>query len=181
MKKRIQWLMPVLTCLIVSILSLFLPVLTYLYPNGKKTSFNILSFIQKSDEFVQILYSYNGPFQIKVGTVWLVILAVLAALAIVAAFVGVVTMSRQRPNKGSFVLSLVGIIGTAIPSIIVMIAAPVSRQYLPGFFQVGVYPIITPIAMALCIVTVTRKHKKTQAEIQAAEKAKGLLRPGGDL
>ena len=90
-------------------------------------------------------------------------------------------MSRQRPNKGSFVLSLVGIIGTAIPSIIVMIAAPVSRQYLPGFFQVGVYPIITPIAMALCIVTVTRKHKKTQAEIQAAEKAKGLLRPGGDL
>ena len=90
-------------------------------------------------------------------------------------------MSLQRPNTWQFVLALVGIIGTAIPAIIVIIAAPVSQQFLPGTFQFGVYPIITPIAMVLCMITVTQKHKRTQAELRAAEKAKGLIRPGGDL
>ncbi len=78
-------------------------------------------------------------------------------------------------------MALVGISGTAIPAIIVLIAAPVSQQYLPGTFQCGVYPIITPIAMVLCMITVTKKYKRALAEIRAAEKAKGLIRPGGDL
>ena len=116
-----------------------------------------------------------------IDKVWLTILAVLAVLAIILAFIGVITMSLQRPNTWQFVMALVGIIGTALPAIIVIIAAPVSQRYLPGTFSFGVYPIITPIAMILCMITVTKKHKKTQAEIRAAEKAKGLIRPGGDL
>jgi len=35
--------------------------------------------------------------------------------------------------------------------------------------------------MILCLIAVTQKHKKTQAEIQAEEKAKGLIRRAGDL
>lgn len=181
MKKNIQWLLPVLTCIVASVASVVLPVLTYIYPNGKKVSFNLFSFTEPSKDFTDILASYDGPYGMDIDEIWLTILAVLAVLAIVAAFIGVITMSLQRPNTWQFVLALVGIIGTAIPAVIVIIAAPISQQFLPGTFQFGVYPIITPIAMVMCMITVTRKHKRTQAELRAAEKAKGLIRPGGDL
>lgn len=181
MKKNIQWLLPVLTCIAASVASVFLPVLTYIYPSGREVSFNLFGFTQPSEDLLNILASYDGPYQMYVDKIWITILAVLAVMAIIAAFVGVITMSLQRPNTWQFVLALVGIIGTAIPAIIVIIAAPVSQQFLPGTFRFGVYPIITPIAMVMCMITVTKKHKRTQAEIRAAEKAKGLIRPGGDL
>lgn len=181
MKKNIYWLLPVLTCIAASVVSMFLPVLTYVYPNGREVSFNVLSFAKQSENLLDILDTYTGPFEVYIDKVWLTILALLAALAIVLAFVGVITMSLQRPNTWQFVMTLVGLIGTAIPAIIVVIAAPISQWHLPGTFIFGAYPIITPIAMILCMITVTRKHKKTQAEIQAAERAKGLIRSGGDL
>lgn len=180
-KKNILWLLPVLICIIASVASVFLPVLTYRYPTGQREVFNIVDFVEPSLEFVRILSSYDGPNEVYINKAWLTVLAVLAVLAIVAAFVGVITMSLQRPNTWQFVLALVGIIGTAIPALLIIIAAPVSQQYMPGTFQIGVYPIITPIAMVLCMITVTKKHRKTQAEIRAAEKAKGLIRRAGDL
>ena len=180
MKKNIQWLIPVLACIVASVASVFLPVLTYQYPNGMESGFNIVGFIQPV-ELGKILGTYTGSFVVNIGRGFVTILAVGAVLAIIAAFVGVITMSLQRPNTWQFVLALVGIIGTAIPSILVFLAVVLSNNYFPGTFHFGVYPIVTPIAMVLCMITVTRKHKKTQAEIRAAEKAKGLIRPGGDL
>lgn len=179
MKKNIQWLLPVLICLIASVASVFLPVLTYEHPTGEEVSLNIFSFIEPV-ELSEILSTYSGTF-VKVDSIVAVILAIAAVLAIVAAFVGVVTMSLQHPNTWQFVLALIGIIGTAIPSVLVFLVVILSKNYFPGNFRFGVYPVITPIAMVLCMITVTKKHKKTQAEIRAAEKAKGLIRRGGDL
>lgn len=181
MKKNKLWLLPVLTCIVASVASVFLPILTYAYPDGRKTSFNILNFAEPSQELTDILAPYNGPINIYIDRVWATVLAILAVSAIVAAFLGVITMSMQRHNTWQFLLALLGIIGTAIPAIIVIVAVPLSQKYLPGSFQFGVYPIITPIAMAMCLITVTRKHKRTKEERLAAEKAKDLIRPGGDL
>lgn len=180
MKKNIQWLLPVLACIIASVASIFLPVLTYQFPSGNKASFNVFGFIEP-DGLSAILRTYTGSFVVNIDAVVVTILAIAAVLAIVAAFVGVITMSLQRPNTWQFVLALVGIIGTAIPSVLIFLAVILSKNYFPGTFSFGVYPIITPIAMVLCLITVTKKHKKTQAELRAAEKAKGLIRPGGDL
>lgn len=173
--------MPVLACIIASVASVFLPVLTYVYPNGREASSNLFNFPEQSPELLEILASYTGSFNMYIDKGWMTILAVLAVLAIAAAFVGVITMSLQRPNTWQFVLALTGITGTAIPAIIVMIAVPISQQSLPGTFRFGVYPIVTPIAMVMCLITVTRKHKKTQVERRASEQARGLIRPGGDL
>ena len=180
MKKNIQWLLPVLACIVASVASVFLPVLTYQYPHGQEIGYNIFDFIEPV-ELGRIMSTYSGSFVVNIGQGFVTVLAVCAVLAIVAAFVGVITMSLQRPNTWQFVLALVGIIGTAIPSVVVFLAVILSKNYFPGVFRFGVYPIITPIAMVLCMITVTRKHKRTQAEIRAAEKAKGLIRPGGDL
>lgn len=181
MRKNIQWLAPVLICIIASVASVFLPVLTYVYPNGDKVSFNVFGFTEPSTDLLEILATYDGPFNIYFPNILLTVAAVVAVLAIIAAFVGVITMSLQRPNTWQFVLALIGIIGTAIPAIILIIAAPISRHFFPGTFQFGIYPIITPITMGMCMFMVTRKHKRTKAQLLAAEKAKGLIRPAGDL
>lgn len=181
MKKSIQWLMPVLTCIIASVVSVFLPILTYVYPNGDKASFNLFSFTEPSNELLDILATYSGPLNMYFPRSVLTVMAIAAVLAIIAAFVGVITMSLQRPNTWQFILALIGIIGTAIPAIIVVIAAPLSRQFFPGTFHFGIYPIITPIAMVMCMVIVTRKHKRTKAQLRAEAKARGLIYPAGDL
>ncbi len=93
MKKNIYWLLPVLTCIVASVASVFLPVLTYIYPNGSKASFNVLSFVEQSEDLLAILASYNDPYEMYIDKVWLTILAVLAVLAILTAFAGVITMS----------------------------------------------------------------------------------------
>lgn len=180
MKKNIQWLLPVLTCLVASVASIFLPVLSYKYPNGQSVGFNVFGFIEPV-ELSEILRTYTGPFEMAIDQVVATILAIAAVFAIIAAFIGVITMSLQRPNTWQFVLALIGIIGTAIPSVLVFLAVILSKNFFPGTFSFGVYPIITPIAMVLCMITVTKKHQKTQAELRAAEKAKGLIRRGGDL
>ena len=185
MKKNIRWLLPLIICIVASIASVFLPVLSYTYKIGTyyglTAKFNIIDFIEPSEEFVDIMATYSGSWSVYVDEVWLTILSILAVLAIIAAFVGVITMSRQRPNTWQFVLALVGIIGTAIPSLLIFLAVILSKNYFPGRFSFGIYPIITPIAMILCLIAVTQKRKKTQAEIQAEEKAKGLIRRAGDL
>ena len=180
MKKNIRWLLPVLICIVASVASVFLPVLTYKHPTGGSESFNIFGFINP-DRLSRVLCSYTGGFRVNIDRATVTALAVAAVLAIVAAFVGVITMSLQRPNRWQFALALVGIIGTAIPSILVFLAVILSKNYFPGAFTFGVYPVITPVAMALCMITVTKKHKKTQAELRAAERAKGLIRQAGDL
>lgn len=182
MNKKLQWLMPLLLCILSSIASVFLPVLSYTYPgNGSAVKFNIFGFLEPSKDFLDILASYSGPMNVYFDRIWLTILAIVAVLAIVAAFTGVITMSRQRPNTWQFLLALVGIIGTAIPSVLIFMAVILSKNYFPGKFSFGAYPIITPIAMILCLIAVTQKHKKTKAEIQAEERSRGLIRRAGDL
>ena len=133
MKENIQWLLPVFACIVASVAAVFLPVLTCIYPNGLKVAFNLFSFTEQSQDFLGILASYKGPYEMYIDEIWLTILAALVVLAIIAAFIGVITMSLQRPNTLQFVLALVGIC-TAISAIIVIIAAPVSvisSQNLP--------------------------------------------------
>ena len=185
MKKNIRWLLPLIICIVASIASVFLPILSYTYESGayydSTAKFNIIDFIEPSEEFVDIMATYSGSWRVYIDEVWLTILSVTAVLAIIAALAGVITMSRQRPNTWQFIMALAGIIGTAIPSLLVFLAVILSKNYFPGRFSFGVYPIITPIAMILRLIAVTQKHKKTQAEIQAEEKAKGLIRRAGDL
>ena len=180
MKKNIRWMLPLLTCLVVSVASLFLPVLRYKYPSGHITNLNILDFI-KPEELNGILNTYSGALVIEIPRVVVTILAVCAALSIIVAFAGVITMSRQRPNTWQFIMTLAGMVGTAVPSVLILLAVVLSVSFFPGSFRPGVYSIVTPVTMALCMVTVTKKHKKTQAELRAEERAKGLIRPGGDL
>lgn len=181
MLKRSTWLGATLTCLVLSVISMFLPVLTYTYADlGRTAEFSVLEFLNPR-EIVNILHQYTGPLRMNVDSSVAVLLACLAVLAIVAAFVGVITMSSQRPNKWQFRLSIVGLVGTAIPSLLLFAAVLLSRSYFSGTFRVGVYPVITPMTMGFCMYMVTRKHKRTQAEIEAEKRAQKHWNMPGDL
>lgn len=178
--KKNQWMYLVLGCIAFSVISLFLPILVYTYPRGTVVKLNIID-IANSRELTNILAEYTGPFPMEIPAGVATFLAVVAALAILVAFVGAITMSMQRPNTWQFCMTLDGIIGTGVPSLLIFLAVLLSRQYLPGTFRCGIYPVITPISMVVCMVTVTRKHRRSMAELQAQERAKHLIRPGGDL
>lgn len=179
MKKK-SWLAASLLCLLISVGTLFLPVLTYRYSGGGTVNFNVLSFLEPG-ELTFVLEQYTGPWETNVDSTVATMLAALAVLSIVAAFVGVITMSMQRSNRWQFVLALVGIIGTAIPSLLIFAAVLLSRDYFPGSFLLGAYPIVTPVSMVVCMIMVTRKHKLTQAEREAQRQARQYIRRGGDL
>lgn len=179
--KRGTWLGVALACLLISIISMFLPVLTYEYADGRTViEFSVLDFLDP-DELTDVLSQYTGAFAVKVDSSVAVILACLAVLAIVAAFVGVITMSVQRPNKWQFVLAMIGLVGTAIPSILVFAAVLLSVRYFPGTFSCGVYPVITPISMVVCMYMVTHRHRHTQAELEAEKRAAQHWHAPGDI
>ena len=178
--KRSTWLTLTLMCLVLSVASMFVPVLTYTFQNGTSIAFNVLGFLEPKELF-QILADYTGSFVVDFQESLVTFLAVVAILAIVAAFLGVITMSVQRPNYWQFVLAIVGLVGTLIPSLLIYLAVILSANYFPGTFTLGVYPIITPVAMGVCIFMVTRKHKRTQAQIEAEKRAAQYWSVGGDL
>ena len=182
MKINVRWLLPTLACLLLSVATLFLPILTYVYPGGEKALFNLLAFAAPSEDLVDILATYTGPYSMDISERVLTVLAALAVLAILAAFAGVITMSMQRPNTWQFIMALFGIVGTAIPALIVIVAAPVSRQYFPGTFRFGAYPIVTPIAMIACFLQVNWRRRQVMRWKKSDEAVKsGLIRRGGDL
>lgn len=174
------WLSITLICLSFSILSVFLPVITYKHPDGMKQNFNVFGFMQP-EALDNILHKYTGKATLNIGEEQIPIFAVIAILAIVAAFAGVITMSAQRPNRWQFVLALVGLIGTLLPAVLLYVLVISSINHFPGIFILGAYPIITPIAMGICIYMVTRKHKLTQEEMAADRIAAQFIRTMGDL
>lgn len=174
------WLSITLVCLLFSVISLFLPVLTYIYPTGNSQAFNLFKFLNP-DELGKVLSQYTGSFALAIEKQDIPVLATIAVLAIVAAFAGVITMSAQRPNHWQFVMAMAGLIGTLIPSVLLFIVVISSINYFPGSFKFGTYPVITPVAMSICIYMVTCKHKLTQEEIQAEKIAEQYLHSMGDL
>ncbi len=177
---RKLWLSVTLVCLLFSVGSLFLPILTYVYPNGSVQAFNLFRFLDPA-ELGRVLSQYTGTVALAIEEGDIPFFAVAALLAIVAAFAGVITMSAQRPNTWQFVMAMFGLIGTLIPSVLLFVVVLSSYNYFPGTFQFGAYPVVTPLSMGICMYMVTRKHRLTKEEIRAEELAAQYLRAPGDL
>jgi len=133
------------------------------------------------EELVNVLSQYTGSFALPIEKQHIPVFATVAVLSIVAAFVGVITMSTQRPNFWQFILTMAGLIEILIPSVLLFIIAFSLINYFPGSFKFGAYPIITPFTMGICMYMVTRKHKLTQEEIKAEKIAAQYLHTIGDL
>lgn len=180
--KRGTWLAIALTLLMVSLVSMLLPVLTYELNGREIASFNVLDVAGQSLELTAILSTYTGELSLDIDPWVATLLAVLAGASVVAAFAGVITVSAQRPNRWQYLMAMTGLVGTLIPSVVIYVILILSLRYFPGTFRCGVYPIVTPIAMCICVYMVTHRYRHSRAQLYAQMAAEKHWRnPGGLL
>lgn len=179
--ERKQWFYLAIFCMLVSIASLFTSIITYTTPSGAVISYSLPDLLQGSSFRDTVLSQYTGPVLWKMGGSTVSILAGLAVASVVCALVGLLTLRAQYPNTWQFVLTLAGLVGTAVPSFLVILAVLLSRDHFRGSISCGLAPLVTPVAMAVCIQAVIRRRSKVLEQLRANAEAQGLIRQAGDL
>ena len=179
-KKGNTWLWIALLWIAISIFSMFIGVVSYTTPAGVKTTYAIQDLINGVSFSKEVLYQYTGSFSIYIGTWALTLLCVLAICAILSALIGILIMSKQRPVRWPFVMTVIGVVGTSIPALLILFATVVSASSFPGRIAPGFYPIVTPVAVLLCLFIVIKERKRI-AKANADIRENAYIRPGGDL
>lgn len=181
MKKK-AWFYIAISCVGISILSLFFSIITYRGTYGVKYSFSIVDLLIHTEKFEdQVLNQYNGPVVWDITGTITVALVVIAVFGILCSIIGLFTLRAQRPNTWQFILTITGLICVAVPSVVLIVCVVGYGKYYHGTLGFGVAPIITPIAMVLCIATVIRRKNRVAEELRRELEAKGLIRRAGDL
>ena len=186
MDKKQKWMITAIGAIILSVASLLLPVISYTSARTGITSrYNIFGLFNTDALNSTIFNEYTGEFLYGMSEnetrFWVIILCIVGIVAIILAFVGIRSMSKQYESAAPFRLAICGLIGTAIPSIVLLILYIVSKNQYTGTMHLGAYIIVTPIAMVIACLTVTSKYRLNQEEVQAQAEAKAYIRPAGDL
>ena len=181
MEKR-GWFYVAFVGLGLSVISLFTTIVTYVTTDSKVLRFNIIDLIGGNKDFDHyVLNQYTGPILWNITGAVTAILAVLAVAALLCAGIGLMTLRAQRPNTWQFVLTILGLAGVAIPSIVLIICVIAFGGYFEGTIGFGLAPVITPIAMIVCIAAVIRRRNTVQEQLQRELEAKGMIWKPRDL
>ena len=181
-----SWYYISLAALLLSVASLFLPVVHYLPKNAAQAlHFNIIGLMNGQRFLDLVLADYRGYLMLGVSdgaaVFFTVALSILGAAAIILAFIGINSMVKQYASSRPFHLAMVGLIGTMIPSVSLLVLYFMSKNYFLGRITLGAYVFITPIAMILACLTVSRRHRLTQDQLKLQKQAQAYLHPAGDL
>lgn len=168
-------------CLLVSILSLFTTIIGYRNGDGEYRSFSVLDFIftGEFDQFVTV--EYMGTIYMELDGMLITCLAALGIIALSCAVVGIAILSKQGKNTWPFVMTLIGLVGTMVPSILIIIFVTILNKNYLGTLSCGIYPVITPIAMIISMLAATQMHRRNREYVKRLRAARGLISPGGDL
>lgn len=171
------------TSLAIAILSVFTTIVGYTNSSGTHRSFSLLDFLSSNgngfDEFVS--YEYTGPVYWYIDISIIRVFVIIGILAVVCAFVGLSLISKQKENSASFILTLLGLIGTMAPAALLLICIVALRNDYLGRISCGIYPIVSPIAMLVCIAASTQMHRRNKEYQRRLKEAEGLIFRGGDL
>lgn len=187
--KNKNWMLISIGALLLSVASLFLPVINYVANRGDdmgiRYSFNIINLLDGESFIEHVLSEYTGSFLfgISAGLSNLIIglLCLIGLAAIVCSFIGLKSMSKQYESSWPFRLTLAGILFTAIPAIALLAVVLMSGNQFRGNISAGAYAYVTPIAMVVSYITVTKRHKLTQEERRIQQAASQYIKPAGDL
>ena len=181
MSKKIFYYIAI-TGLVLSIISIFLPVISYEVKGGKEYKYSIVGLLTDSEEFeTNILDDYEGPVVWDITSKITVILVVTFIAGILCSVIGLVTLRAQRPNTWQFILTIIGMIGVAVPSLILIISVTGYGKYFDGKLKFGIAPVITIISMIICIFAVIRRKNKVAEELRKQLEQKGIMWHAGDL
>lgn len=163
--------------IVASIISMFLPIL-----KSHGMGFNIIDFIVGNEFFNRyVVLGYHGPHILTITSLGVLLLALLAVGALICAVIGLLTLRAQRPNTMNFVLTIVGLIGILLPSVITIACVLVFGNYYEERLVLGVAPIMSPVAVLISLGAVVRRKNKVAEELRKQVEAKGLIWKAGDL
>ena len=185
MDKKKIWMYISLGSIVLSIVSTFFPVITYESGStGEESSYNLIDMIF-NDKLIDTVFSeYHGTTTMSRGllSVIVIIVCLIGVVAIISAFVGIISMEKQYESVWPFRLSMIGLIGTAVPALSLIILWIVSKSDFRGIMScLGLYIILTPIAMVIACITVTRKHRLNKRQLAIQKEASNYIRPAEDL
>lgn len=168
--------------LIIAILSAFTTIVGYTNAAGVHKTFSLIDFLADADGFGSFIFSeYTGKAYVAYQPWQLFVLIALGAIAIVCAFTGLMKLSRQTDNKASYILTIIGLLMTMVPSVILFIEFTALKNRYLGTISCGIYPIVSPIAMIICIATATKMRRRNIEYRKKLKEAEGLIFRGGDL
>lgn len=170
--------------LIVSLISLFFPIITYTNQIGTVTRFNIFHLLGGGFAgIVQEEYIGKSMVVISQNTFDRIVAAVgvIGAVSIITSFIGIRSMSKQYESQWPFRMTLCGLIGTTIPAVLLMIAVLLSPDYYLGDISLGMYVVVTPVAMIASCLAVVKRHQMTRLELELQKEASMYIRVAGDL
>ncbi len=182
------WLYLSVGAILASVVTLVLPVISYLDPSGVYQAYNVfgllgLSNVEPLSTFV--FADYEGTFLKGVSfeaiTAMAAALCLLGVLAIVAALTGIFSMSKQYESEKPYRRARFGLVGTAIPALTLLVLYLFSFSQFPGVMWLGPYVFVTPVAMLLALRAVTARHRLSKEEAEARKIASAYIRPAGDL
>ena len=175
-------------CLVVALISLFIPVISYRMDEGtdgaQSFSYSVFGLIGNSEEFeTNVLWDYTGPVVWNITGGIAVLLTAIFCVSYIISVIGLVTLRAQYPNTWQFVMTIVGLIGVMIPSVVLIVGVMGYGKYFRGSLSFGAAPIVTIIAMILCILAVSRRKKNVKEELRMKMELEqtGIIKRAGDL
>lgn len=198
--KRNGWFYVAIGALLVSMLSLFTPIITY--TEGTKPisfsrilglnvgsgssyasfkTYNIIDLLKGDSLVKEVLTFYRGEVFWRIDTPEIIAMALLVIASLTASLVGICTMRSQYHRRWQFIMTLAGLIGTAFPSLVIFYAVNQSQKGFSGVIQCGIAPVIMPVAALISIIAVVYRRSSVQKEIRQRAKAENLIWAAGDL
>ena len=168
--------------LAIAVLSAFTTIVSYTNGSGVHRSFSLIDFLSDAEGFGYFVFNeYLGKSYVKYKSWQLFLLIALGTAAIACAFVGLKRLSKQTDNQTSFILTILGLVGTMAPSVIIFICIVALKENYLGTISCGIYPIVSPIAMIVCIAAAAKMRRRNVEYRRKLKEADGLIFRGGDL
>lgn len=169
--------------LAIAVLSAFTTIVSYTNSSGVHRTFSLLDFLSKdAGGFGQFVFNeYKGKTYVIYDNLQLFCLIALGAIAIVYAFIGLMRLSKQKDNKLSFAFTILGLIGTMAPSLVIFVCIVMLKDNYLGKISCGIYPIVSPVAMIVCIAAAAKMRRRNVEYRKKLKEAEGLIFRGGDL
>ncbi len=174
-----NWFKVAIAGLAVSVFSLFTTIIRYESTAGEVYKYSIVELIKNDDFSKRVLNQYTGKVLWHMDGTVIVGLVILMVVSLICAIVSLITLRAQYPNKRQFILAIVSLIGVAFPSFLVILAVMLSEKYFIGTISCGMAPIISPVAIIICIIAVVKRKNKVDKDLK--ERTKNLIWEAGEL
>lgn len=168
--------------LVISVSSAFTTIVGYTNSTGEHRTFSLIDFLTDSNGFGAFVFTeYIGRAYVQYKSWQLFLLITLGAIAIICALAGLMRLSRQTDNLLSFILTIIGLVMTMAPALIIIICTVALKEYYLGVISCGIYPLISPVAMTVCVVAATKMRRRNIAYRKKRKEVEGLLTKSGNL